>query len=215
MDTGERINRLDRFVDLADKLRSSFKSDDKDVNNRVFSEYIRKAMRDLELGDIDAYDLLDDQIEDASYDEAKETAEVAVQSAISERVYLETVYDIGEYIEIDHKWKQRVQSYLSVIRDIVRKSGTKKSLKDRILSKISDLSAEIEKNRTTTEKFSEVWLAVTEAIGQGANNLDPVPKLIERLVKALSARKGVQENQSLLSPEDAQLPPPEDVESDK
>lgn len=110
-------------------------------------------------------------------------------------------------VALDDSWKVKAGTYIAHIRTAVVNAEMNETLRERIFSKLNELQAEIDRNRTRVETISEVFLAITEAVGKGAKHLDGAVKLVERLAGALSgAKTAALEHKSVLK-----LPPPESV----
>jgi hypothetical protein len=113
-----------------------------------------------------------------------------VLSSLEEEIRIsEAITNDLSYIELDDNWKSRAGSYISHIREVVSKAEVIEPLRERIFKRLNQLQDEIDKNRTRVESISEVFLAITEAVGKGAKHLEGAVKLIERLAGAFSGAR--------------------------
>ncbi|MEO1014615.1 MAG: hypothetical protein AAFX08_05445 [Pseudomonadota bacterium] len=85
---------------------------------------------------------------------------------------IEQVPPIGLVYTIDEK--EEISGLLSKIRKIVVRSVKEEGLRERILKKLRELQAEI-------DRFGGMLFETTEAINASAANLEPTAKLLERI----------------------------------
>jgi hypothetical protein len=109
-----------------------------------------------------------------------------------------------EYVVLDDDWKIAATTYVEHIRQAVRNASMNEALRESIFDKLGELQREIDRNRTRVEAFSEMWLQVSAAMGEGAENLGPVAKLLGKLAGPLVRLRRRQGNA-----EDRMLPPPD------
>jgi hypothetical protein len=122
------------------------------------------------------------------------------------------------YVVLDENWRTVATTYVQHIRRAVAEAKMNEALREPIMSKLNDLQREIDRNRTRVESLSETWLKVTEAMGQGAENLGPVAKLLEKLSGPLSwlrRKQADEDTKALPPPETLGLPDLSDNGSDK
>ncbi len=132
-----------------------------------------------------------------------------IESFMSQ-IYARNIYELDQglqktFVEFDEKWKQKVSSYISNIREHVKKADVEEALRERIFNKLQELQREVDRNRTRTESVVDVLLVLTEATGRAAKNLKPAIALIEQMAGALSKLR----NQAQQSETTLQLPLPE------
>ncbi|NNF23805.1 MAG: hypothetical protein HKN63_03225 [Rhodobacteraceae bacterium] len=113
-------------------------------------------------------------------------------------------------VQLDKDWKVKASTLVSHIRDIVAKAEMEEGLREPIMRSLNQLQSEIDRNRTRLDLVSAAWLQLTSAIGNGAKNLEPAVKLVERLSKALGKAK----RHEIEAEQHPQLPPPDDLEND-
>jgi len=123
------------------------------------------------------------------------------------------------HIELSADWKERATSYVFHIRSVVSKAQVNESMRERILKRLADLQFEIDKNRTRVNSISEVFLSVTEAVGQGAKHLEGAVRLVDRLAGALSGARTAKIEHDLQprlpAPDRLGLPPPDEIDASK
>lgn len=117
-------------------------------------------------------------------------------------------------IRLDEGYKEQIRGYIHQIRKILDDTDLPPSRKQEIITRLNQLSEEIEKEYTRLDRLGELWLSATRSIGEGAKNLEPAVRLIERLRKVFSAAQEEGE-QRLLSDGTArtELLPPADTEA--
>lgn len=98
---------------------------------------------------------------------------------------LEADHSLG-FVPLDGNWKGKISSYVEVMRGIVRQATMRESNRERIFKALDALQREVDRNRTRPQAWAEVWLTVTEAMGQGAKNLEPLVRVLERGAGAVS-----------------------------
>ncbi|MDA0703692.1 MAG: hypothetical protein O3A96_10740 [Proteobacteria bacterium] len=213
MKNDSSIEKLEHVLKVIRAVINSLSEDlERPEYNKLFVNYILRALHDIDIDYFDDIQYLEEFSHKNDYDAAYSCAESIIHQINVELSYLSAINDGKNEIYLDEEWRSRVQSYLDHIRELVRRAPIQERIKENINSMIVNLSQEVEKNRTKIERFSEMWLKITEAIGQGAENLEPAAKLVERLIKALSLRKEAQEPIALPSPDQAKLPPPDNSE---
>ncbi len=112
----------------------------------------------------------------------------------------------SQFLALDASWKSRAGAYISRIRDIVAAAQMQEPLRAKILSKLTALQSEVDRNQTRVAAFSDMLGTITGAVGRGAKDLEPAVKLAGRFVGALF---NAQEDRDQSPPK--QLPPPESM----
>jgi hypothetical protein len=114
-----------------------------------------------------------------------------------------------EYVVLDEAWRSRATTYVQHIRKAVHSAEMEENLREPILKKLNELQAEIDRNRTRVAAVTETWLAVTEAMGRGAENLGPVARLLDKLsgpFRILRRQQSEDQPRGLPNPETLGLP---------
>ena len=212
----DKYNKIVRVLNFEGEVRSNFgiEGDPSDLAmQKVYSKAIISAIRlfglenEFNIFEIEEY--LADDADTGAYNSAKALInDVKIEKLIIEAKSEEP----GQIVLLDDDWRSKVQSYIEHIRQVVRKAGIDESLQEKIIRRLSDLSLEVEKNRTTVARLGEIWLELTAAGGKGAENLKPAVELLERLAKAMMKLRAASTRPALPSPDQAQLPPPEEFE---
>lgn len=110
-------------------------------------------------------------------------------------------------VGLNQEWRANVTTLVNHIRDAVQNAQIDEALREGIFRAVEKLQSEVNRNRTRLAAASEVWDTITDAIGKGAENLEPAVKLIERVRKRL----GNAQLAEIEAEEHLQLPsPPED-----
>ncbi|MCG6558127.1 hypothetical protein MB818_07945 [Ruegeria sp. 1NDH52C] len=133
-----------------------------------------------------------------------------------DKVKAENLFDLEPNLReasvyLDQEWKSHATTLVSHIREVVTRATMADDLREPILRSLNQLQSEIDRNRTRLERVSDAWLQITSAIGNGAENLEPAVKLIERLSKAMGKAK----RHEIEAEKHPQLPPPPDELKDE
>jgi hypothetical protein len=107
-------------------------------------------------------------------------------------------------IALDDDWRTKLHSYIATIRQIVQKTNLEASIKEGILKKLQALDAEVDRERSRIQIFSEALVGVCEGISSGANALAPAARLLERVIGSLARLKSNK-------PDVLALPKPDDL----
>lgn len=140
------------------------------------------------------------------------TEELFLLEVFMNKIWASNVFELegdlqDKFVIFDDDWRSKISSYISHIRDVVRKASVQEAIRENIFKRLEALQQEVNKNRTRLESFTEALLALTEAGGQAAKHLEPGVRLFERLCGAVARlRKQAQE------PAPRQLPPPETLD---
>ncbi len=86
-------------------------------------------------------------------------------------------------LEIESDYRTKIHEILITIRKIVNQNVSDIGLKERIFEKIRLLSEEIDRERTTVEKFGSILISLSHDIGESAENLEPAVEKLERIKK--------------------------------
>lgn len=92
---------------------------------------------------------------------------------------------IGTLISIDLDYKAQIGKLLDTARKIVNQEITEIKKKDIIMRKIASLQSEVDRDQTTVDALFSRVLDLTQVIGKGAENLDPLIDRIDRIKKIL------------------------------
>lgn len=81
--------------------------------------------------------------------------------------------------------------------------------KDAIYGKVNALQSEVDRSKTRLDAFLSRWLDVTNAASEGAENLEPVVKLLDHVMKIFGRAKTEHDVGNLPPPDEQQkLPSP-------
>lgn len=114
-----------------------------------------------------------------------------------------------ESIFLGPDFKTRIGGHLTAIQNIVLKSDITEQKRDAILRRLSALQDEVLKDKTRTEKVIGLWLDITSAIGQGAENLSPAIDRLEKVMGVFADARDENEQKRLSAPQERKrLPAP-------
>jgi hypothetical protein len=121
---------------------------------------------------------------------------------------------------LDENWRDKIHSYLSIIRKIVQDAGLSEQLRESILDRLHALDAAVDQTRTPIQKFSDVLVSLCEAVSAGADALKPAVTVLERILGAVARLRSQERTLALPPPENyglkaegAALPPDEATEA--
>jgi len=122
-------------------------------------------------------------------------------------------------VVLDASWRDKIHSYLTIIRQIVERAEMHVAIRERILGRLSDLAIEVDRYRAPIQKFTDALVGICEGISAGADALTPAARLLERVIGAISRVKPTEQAPlALPAPEDlglsnaepmAEIPPTE------
>ncbi len=212
----DKYNKIVRVLNFEGGVRSNFgiEGDPSDREmQKVYSKAIISAIRlfglenEFNISGIEE-DLAND-VETYAYTKAL----ALINDVRIEKLLIEAESEGSDQIVLlDDDWRSKVQSYIEHIIIIVRKASIEEGIRERIMNHIAQLSAEVERNRTNITRLAEIWIELTAAGGRGVENLKPAVELLERLTKAVTKLRDSVTRSALPSPDQAQLPPPEDID---
>jgi hypothetical protein len=104
-------------------------------------------------------------------------------------------------VALDPPWRDKIHSYLVIVRQIVERAELAVPLRESIMAKLNSLAAEIDRSRTRIEAFTDVLITLCEGIGEGAEALKPAVHLFERVIGAIGRLKSKSPVLALPSPE--------------
>src|ERR1700732_98381 len=82
-------------------------------------------------------------------------------SAEIEKRKIEALYDrIGGGVVLDDKWRDKVRSYLTIVREMVYKAEIPEPIRERIIEALHQLEREVDQTRTRVEKFRDTLVAL-------------------------------------------------------
>lgn len=90
---------------------------------------------------------------------------------------------IGTFISIGSDYKSEIRKLLDTARKIVNQEIQDINKRGRIIKKIEFLQSEVDRDQTTIDALFGRMVDLTQAIGDSAENLDPLLDKIERIKK--------------------------------
>jgi hypothetical protein len=110
-------------------------------------------------------------------------------------------------VALDEPWREKVHAYVAHIRSVVNSThDLPTQLKESILAKLNAFAAEVDRGRTRVQTFTDVFVGLCQAVGQGAIALTPAVRLGEKIIGALARLQGQPPILSLPPPEQFDLP---------
>ena len=110
----------------------------------------------------------------------------------------------GEAVALSVNFREEIHRLLNRVRKVVHASDLDREKKDAIHQKINDLNTEVDQSTTKLGRYKALWLEVTEAIGEGASNLEPVVKTLER-IGAIFGKARAETDPAQLSPPESPM----------
>lgn len=104
------------------------------------------------------------------------------------------------YLSADYK--AEIHTLLDRIRKVVNATDLPEDKKNAIYAKIGKLQIEIDKTQTSFAAALSRWLDLTNAIGEGAENLEPAVKILERVMRVFGRAKSDHDIGKLPAPEE-------------
>jgi hypothetical protein len=103
-------------------------------------------------------------------------------------------------VRFDAATKQKVRHLLGQIKTIVDEVELDDRKKEALYAKINALEIEFDRDRTRFDAFGAFFIEVAGVVGEAANKMEPVRKLIDSIAKLFGAAKSYED-------ENPQLPP--------
>lgn len=88
--------------------------------------------------------------------------------------------DHGE-IELGDDYRTQIHGHLDTVRKIINAVDLEERLRENILRRLNLLEIEVDKNRSGLIRFADALVELTSAVGDGADNLAPAVKIMERI----------------------------------
>lgn len=113
-------------------------------------------------------------------------------------------------VPLNEGYRAQIRDMVNHIRGILDNADVPVSRKTEIISRLNSFSAEIEREETRLDQLGRVWLVVTRYVGEGAKNLDPVVRQLERVRKIIgNAQDEADEKARIEQEKRASLPRPD------
>lgn len=103
--------------------------------------------------------------------------------------------------------KEKLRHYVAQIKTVIDNSSLSNDKKEELYNKINAFLAEVDRNRTRFEVYSDLAIAVARTGGEMAKELEPVTRLINAIARLLGASKQI-ENERISQFEKKKLEPP-------
>jgi hypothetical protein len=103
--------------------------------------------------------------------------------------------------------RDEIRTHTERIRKIINSVAIDESLRELLFDRLNAFERDLERNRTRWEAFLSLFRATTHAVGEGAEDLEPVVKQLERVMGAMEKASPVKK---LTSQTKKLLPAPKD-----
>jgi len=116
-------------------------------------------------------------------------------------------------LPFDEAEKKRIRAYVTKIKDIVDASALETAKKEALMNRLNAFLAEVDRDRTSMQRFQDFVMAVARTTGDATEELEPAWKWV-RMVAAIFGVRQDTENAKLPPPPKriekpkAQIPPP-------
>jgi len=108
-------------------------------------------------------------------------------------------------IDLSQTYRDQIHLHLEKVRKIVVAVPIEERLRENILTRLNALRVEVDKNRSNITRFTDVFLEITAAVGEGAENLEPVVKIMERICGIFGRARKENDTKNLIGKEDRKL----------
>jgi hypothetical protein len=95
----------------------------------------------------------------------------------------------GHSVRFDSAARQKIHHFLTQVRELVEKLEIGDKRRDRLFTKISALELEVDRARTRLEAFGELVIEAASDIGEAAEKLSPVRKILDSIAKVIHGTK--------------------------
>lgn len=92
-------------------------------------------------------------------------------------------------IYLSEDYRTEIHNLLGRVRKVVNRVDLPDAKKNDIYDKINALQSEVDRSKTRLDAFLSRWLDVTNAAGEGAENLEPVVKLLGHVMRIFGRAK--------------------------
>ena len=203
---------LNAFLQIDKQIRPDIKSIDTPTELDIANRYVKVILHAAKKFGIDI------NVREPTNENSVVEARVSMNAlrAEIEKKKIDLLFEKGQRdksLNLDATWRDKIHSYLAIIRQIVDRSDAPQPIKESILTKLHALDAEVDRGRTRIEIFTEVLVGLCEGISAGATALTPAVRLVERVIGALARLHPIPTVPALPPPEDYGLKlPPEMLE---
>jgi hypothetical protein len=127
---------------------------------------------------------------------------------------MERQLDIVPLISFSQDYKIEIHKLLDKVRKVINATDLHDTKKDAIYQKIAALQAEVDRSKTRFDALLSRYLDIVNVVGESAERLEPLAKLIERVMKIFARAKADHDQGLLPAPDDTKRIPPPHSEED-
>lgn len=116
-------------------------------------------------------------------------------------------------VSLDSSEKDKIRHFVQQIKTVVESSHLTPKRKDRLFDLINDFLAEVERERTGWDRFSELVIGIAHLGGEAAQELEPARKFIDSIARLLGRAKEFEDSALQIPPPSIprQISPPKDT----
>ena len=107
----------------------------------------------------------------------------------------------SEIVRLSEDYREEIHNLMNRVRIIVHASDLEQPKKDAILQKVNELNNEVDQSTTKLGRFLALWREVTNAVGEGAKNLEPAVNILERVGGIFGKARAETDPAQLAAPE--------------
>ena len=97
-------------------------------------------------------------------------------------------------VGLDGNSKTKIHHYIDQIRTVIQEAELPEAKREALFAKLNALAAEVDKGRTTLQSLTDVWLAISGAIGEGFKKMEPARRCIDSIANLMGKAKEAEEN---------------------
>jgi hypothetical protein len=97
-------------------------------------------------------------------------------------------------VALDQPTKAKIRHFIELIKDTIEKAQLTVDKADTLYRKLNDFAVEVDKTRTLLQSGMAAFIAVCDAIGQGAEKLEPARKMIDSISTLMGRAKAIEEH---------------------
>jgi len=126
--------------------------------------------------------------------------------------------DLGALrVVFENAEREEIHQHISKIRKVIAAADLSDRKSDILFDRLNALAKEVDRTMTRIDTYAAVALDITSAVGQAAEKLEPLVKIIERIGAVFGKAKSRQDTPELEAPEEKlQITDqtPDDIEGD-
>jgi chorismate mutase len=117
------------------------------------------------------------------------------------RAHRGAITGVVDRVYLSEDYRAEIHGHLDRIRKIVNSVEIEQRLRDNIFKYVNLLATEVDRSVSRLTALINASLEITDVVGQGAENLEPAVKIMERVHKIFGRARKENENRELPPPE--------------